>query len=327
MKPFRMALPRTLEGAVEACGQSFDKARLLAGGTDLLAEMKERIRTPETVVNLKTVPGLKEIRATDEGWEIGSLATLTQVLETTRITEQYPALGQTLNKTATIQLRNVGTVGGNLCQRPRCHYYRHEDYPCARKGGPTCFAQLGGNEFHAIYDNRICAIVHPSNLAPVLIAYDAQLEVAGPHGSLIRMPVEEFFVGPSENPNVENVLKPNQVVTRVLLPRGTENRNSAYVEARERSTYDWALCGATASVRKDGDKIGAARVVLSAVAPTPQRRKDLEQLLVGQKPDAATLQKVRKAAISNATPLSDNAYKTRMVQTVLERAILQAWKG
>lgn len=327
MKPFKMALPRTVPAAVDACGESFAETKLMAGGTDLLGAIKDRVHTPETVVNLKGIPGLDQIRRTNRGLEIGALVTLSKIAAHPEIQRDYPALVATIGKSATPQLRNVGTIAGNLCQRPRCAYYRHDDYPCLRKGGSVCYALLGENEFHAIFDNKTSAIVHPSNTAPVLIAHGAQIEIAGSHGSMTARPIESFFVTVDQNPLAENILGPDSVVTTIILPPGSECKDTAYVEAREKQSFDWALCGSTVLIRKKGKRIDDCRVVLSAVAPTPLRRMDLEKMLRGQEINDKLIDEVCKAAVATATPLKQNRYKLAMLKTILARAIRQAWKG
>ena len=235
------------------------------------------------------------------------------------------ALAETVGKTATPNLRNVATLGGNLCQRVRCWYYRSEDYPCLKKGGSICYAQQGENEYHAIFDNRICCAPHPSNAAPALLAYDAKVEIAGKRTR--TMPISKFFTSPSEGVTKENVLKPNEVLTKVILSRASAGKHSAYVEVREKQSFDWALCGATAKVDLDGSKITGARVVLSAVSTTPERRKDLERMLVDQELSEELLGKVAERAVKGARPLEQNGYKVSLVKATVKRAIRQAVKG
>ncbi|MCI0652552.1 MAG: FAD binding domain-containing protein [Planctomycetes bacterium] len=327
MKPFRMALPRTVEEAAGAGGESFAASKMLAGGTDLLAELKERTQTPDLVINLKRVAALRGIAESPRGLEIGALVTLAEAAEDARIAERWPALRDTILETATPQIRNAGTVGGNLAQRPRCWYYRDESYRCLKKGGTVCYAQEGANEYHAIFGNKICAAVHPSNLAPVLIAHGALVEIAGSGGKTRTIPVEEFFVAPEKNVAAENVLAPQEVIARVILPLNSANRHAAYVEARERLSYDWALCGATASLRLEAGRVREARIVLNAVAPVPVRRKDLEAMLIGAEITDELLERVAKAAAAGATPLRDNGYKQALAGALTKRAILAARAG
>lgn len=327
MKPFRMALPTTVDAAVQACTGSFADQRLLAGGTDLLGSLKERIETPAALINLKSIPGLDRIDTGPEGLAIGALATLASVAEHPEARSRYPALVDTIGKAATPQLRNVGTLGGNLCQRPRCHYFRDESYRCKKKGGTLCYAQQGENEHHAIFENGLCAIVHPSNCAPVLMAHDATVEIAAPHGTLVRMPIEAFFTRPEQGLGRENVLGPDRVLTRVLLPAASATRHCAYLEAREKQSFDWALCGVTVWLERAGDRVRTARIVLSAVAPRPLRRPDLEARLAGRALDEPLIEDVCNAAVAPATPLAQNAYKRDMLRALLARALRQAWEG
>ncbi len=324
MKAFKMARPRTLEAALSvAASGNPAETRILAGGTDLIGEIKEGIQAPDLLINLKTVPDLSGIRVTSRGLEIGALTKLVDLKEHPSIAADYPALVTTVGKTATPQIRNNGTVGGNICQRPRCWYYRNKDYHCLKKGGDLCYAREGENEFHAIFDNATCNIIHPSNLAPVFIAYGAQVEVMDKEGKQ-TLPLEDFFVSPEEDISVENMLEPGQVLTAIILPKGSANPISAYVEAREKQSYDWAVCGATAAFRMDGKKVREARIVLSAVAPTPVRREDLEEMMAGRRVTDDLIDAVCKTAVEDATPLRDNAYKLILIQAVLRRAIRQA---
>ena len=327
MKPIKMALPKTLDGAVSSCEDKFEKSKLLAGGTDLLAELKERTQTPDMLVNLKTIPGLTEIRRSDRGLEIGALVTLSDLAANAEVARGWPALVAAIDRAATPNVRNVGTIGGNLCQRPRCWYYRDEAYHCLKKGGSMCYAVNGENEFHSIYDNAVCCAVHPSNTAPVLMAHGASVDIVGPRGQR-TVALEEFFVTPSQDVTRENILDPNEIVTGVVLPRGSENRHCAYVETREKQSFDWATCGSTANLEIGSDgKVRKARIVLSAVAPTPVRRKDLEKMLVGRKVDDAVIAGVCKAAAIGAVPLAQNGFKVALVKVTLKRAIQQAMKG
>ena len=323
MKAFKMAQPKTLKGALSVCKGEFKDVKILAGGTDLVGELKERTQTPGLVVNLKAIPGLSEVKKTERGLEIGALVTLASLEKSAAVAAGWPALIATTMKTATPQVRNVGTVGGNLCQRPRCWYYRDETYKCLKKGGELCYAREGENEYHAIFDNATCNIIHPSNLAPVLIAYGAQLEVQGPDGTEV-IPCEDFFVSPEEDIQVENALYSNQILTKIILPPGSENTKSAYFEAREKQSYDWAVCASTASFKLADGKVADCRIVLSAVAPTPLRRTDLEDMLKGKKVSDDLVDKVCEEAVKEATPLRDNAYKTILLKATLRRAIHQA---
>ena len=293
MRRFQVAFPKTVAGAVEMSGEDFDETKLLAGGTDLLAEIKDQTQFPDMLVNLKSIPGLKEIKVTDRGIEIGALVTLHELGNHAEIKRGWPALAQAISHAASPQIRNVGTIGGNLCQRVRCWYYRHDEYPCLKKGGQICYAQQGENEYHSVFGNRVCAAPHPSSTAPVLIAYDAKIEIHGPSGTR-TIDLEEFFKTPEVDVTKENILEANEVVTKITHDRANTSPNSAYCEAREREAFDWSLCGATVNLQMKGDKVQRARVVLSAIAPTPVRRKDLEKILVENGVNAGALDKINK---------------------------------
>ena len=191
MRPFEMALPRTAEEAIRAASAERGASAFLAGGTDLVGELKERTARPARVVNLKHIPGLDRIERTERGVEIGALVTLRALAEHATIRDRWPALAHAIGEAATPQLRNVGTAGGNLCQRPRCWYYRDATYPCRKKGGSLCYAQSGENEYHAIFDNGICCAVHPSSSATVYMIHDALVDITGPDGTT-TVPVGKF---------------------------------------------------------------------------------------------------------------------------------------
>ena len=324
MKPFRMALPRTVEEAASAA--TSDDAHILAGGTDLLAEIKERLAEPDLVVNLKSVPGIDEIKLTSGGLEIGALATLTDVANDRRVLDGWPALAKTIERAATPHIRNVGTIGGNLCQRPRCWYYRDELYPCLKKGGSRCYAQDGENEFHAIFDNGMCAATHPSNTAPVLMAYDAHIDLVGPKGTR-SMALEEFFTRVNQNIRAENVLQPGEVLVRIRVPRAAKGSSTGYVETREKQSFDWSVCGTTVRLDVADGRVKDARVVLSAVAHRPWRRPELEEMLRGKKVDDGLSRRVAAAAAEGATPLEHNKHKVALLKATTRRAIVEAWEG
>jgi len=322
VRAFELAQPRTLDEAVAVSGRSFIQTRPLAGGTDLLATIKERIQTPDRLVDLKRIPGLREIRIEGEDLVIGALATHREVAAHPEVQRRHPALAETIGRTATPQVRNVATIGGGLCQRPRCWYFRHPDYTCRKKGGTTCYAQEGENEFHTIFDNGTCCAVHASNIAPVFLACEATLSLHGPDGAR-TIPIDEFFVDPDRNVTVENVLPANEFITEVRVPSRTAGWAQAYVEAREKQSFDWALAGATVLLSLRGPRVEEARVVISAVAPRPLRRPAAEAALIGE-PDARAIEAACDAALQGATPLTQNHYKVPMLRGVLSRAIRTA---
>jgi xanthine dehydrogenase YagS FAD-binding subunit len=221
---------------------------------------------------------------------------------------------------ASPQLRNQGTIGGNLCQRPRCWYFRG-DYECTRKGGDTCYAMDGENQYHAIFGGSACWIVHPSDTAPALVALDAKVRLVGPKGSR-TIPLEQFFILPEDDVKKENVLEPGEILAEVLLPPAAAGLTSAYRKVRARGSWDFATAGmALAIAMKPDKKVASARVVFSGVAPKPWRSTAVELAIVGQKLDAKTIAKAAAAAVTGAKPLAQNAYKVDLLKGVVEEML------
>jgi len=217
-------------------------------------------------------------------------------------------------------LRNRGTIGGNICQKPRCWYYRGE-FHCLRKGGNLCYALGGENEFHAIFgSDKICCIVHPSDTAPALVAFEAKVRAAGPKGDRL-IPIDKFFVKPAEDVERETVLEPGEIVTEIMLPASPPGMRSSYRKVRARRSWDFALAGvALALVFKD-DKVEGGRVVLSGAAPVPWRSLPVEKVIMGQKLDEQTIARAAEAVVENAEPLAKNAYKIPLFKAVIEEEL------
>ena len=217
MKPFQVALPKSVEQASQI--QKSDDSPFIAGGTDLLARIKEYVVNPGTIVDLKRIDGMTGITATDDGIRLGSLTTMNEVATSPLVTADFPALSETIMNAATPQIRNMATIGGNICQKPRCWYLRHEGYSCAKNGGSGCWAREGENEFHAIFDNKVCAVTSPSNVAPVLVAYSALIEIQGEEDKR-TVPAEDFFITPDTDPSREVSLEPGlKVIWRLMTLR------------------------------------------------------------------------------------------------------------
>jgi len=296
-------------------------ARILAGGTDLLGCLRDEVFTANTLVSLNGIKALKGISARPGGGlRIGALTTLSEVAANRQVSDSYRVLAQAAAAAASPQLRNQGTIGGNICQRPRCWYFRG-DFHCLRKGGEPCFAVLGENEFHCILGGAPCFIVHPSDTAPALVALDAKLSITGPKGPR-TIPVASFFVLPAVNVLKENVLAADEVVTEILLDPPQSGARGAYRKVRDRGAFDFALAGAAIVVALAGGKVTAARVVLSGVAPAPWRSAEAEKALVGRSLDAATVAQAAAAAVKDAAPLPRNEYKIALVRGVLEETLL-----
>jgi xanthine dehydrogenase YagS FAD-binding subunit len=295
-------------------------ARACSGGTDLLGCLRDRVLSAEKVVSLN---GLTELRGVSElpngGLRIGALTTLTELASHPLVNARYHALAMAAGAAASPQLRNQGTIGGNLCQRPRCWYYRG-DFHCARKGGDTCFAKEGENQLHAIFGGDVCVMVHPSDTAPALMALDASVRLAGPRGSR-TVALDAFFVLPSKDYTRETVVEPDELVTEVLLPPPPATAASTYRKVRARGAWDFALTGAAVALGLHGKKIERARVVLSGVAPVPWRVELAERELIGHELSDALIERAAQRASAKASPLSANAYKVALVQGAVAEAL------
>lgn len=309
------SVPEALK-LLEAAG-----ARAHAGGTDLLGCLRDGVMSVGTVVSLGRIEVLRGITETpDGGLRIGPLTTVADIAAHATVKARFPGLAQAASLVASPQLRNQGTIGGNLCQRPRCWYFRG-DYACTRKGGDTCYAMEGGNQYHAIFGGSACWIVHPSDTAPALVALDASVRLVGPKGARV-VPLEKFFVLPEDNVKQETVLEPGELLMEVLVPAPPAGVRSSYRKVRARGSWDFAMAGlALATAMRPDKKVSAARVVLSGVAPIPWRVPAVEQAIIGQRLDAKTIAKAAAAAIAGARPLSENAYKIDLVKGLVEEGL------
>ena len=296
---------------------------LIAGGTDLLGEIKEYVESPKTLINLKTLPGMDGIEADASGLKIGALTTIDDIARHPTIQHHYTVLAQAAVSVATPQIRNVGTLGGNLCQRPRCWYYRDETINCLKKSGDICYAVDGLSKYHAILGGDPVYIVHPSDLAPALIALGASVKIVGPEGEK-TMSLEEFFTLPADNPFRENVLEPNEIVVEVTVPQAKPNTKSFYLKAREKGAPDFALASVAGVFEMDGKTCKTASIVLGGVAPAPWRSKEAEAALTGKMIDESVSMQAGADAVKDAQPLNDNAYKVTLTQNLISRAAMMA---
>lgn len=300
-----------------------DAARPIAGGQDLLTTMKEYITRPARVVNLKSIRGLDKIEADGKGGlRIGALVTLNQLEEDANVRKRFPGLAEAAHSVGTPQIRNLGTVGGNLCQRPRCWYYRLEEVVCLKKGGSECYAATGENKYHAIFGGGPSYIVHPSDLAPMLVALGATVNVTGGDGQR-TIPLDKFFTLPSEgNLRRENVLKNDEIITEVVVPQSKFAGNSTYLKFKERDSMDFAMSAVAAAIAMGPNKtVAEARIVLGGVAPIPWRVPKAESSLVGKTMNIDLLTQVARTALEGAEPLAKNAYKIPLTQTLVRRAL------
>jgi xanthine dehydrogenase YagS FAD-binding subunit len=295
-------------------------ARVHAGGTDLLGCLHDHVFGAEKIVSISGIKALQGISQTpDGGVRIGALATITEVLENPLIKRLYPGLAQGAAEVASPQLRNQGTLGGNLCQKPRCWYYRG-DFHCLRKGGEQCYALGGENQFHCIFGGETCYIVHPSDTAPCLVALEASVKTHGPDGSR-TIPVEAFHMPPDKDPRRETVLEPGEIVTEIVIPPPLPGLRSSYRKVRARRAWDFALAGMAVAVQVEEGVVRHARAVFSGVAPVPWRSREVEEILIGKKLDKETAVKAAEAAVKGAEPMEKNGYKVPLLRAVVEEEL------
>lgn len=299
-------------------------ARVQAGGTDLLGCLRDSVFEASGLVSLNGIKELRGIAGAEMGVRIGALATITEVATTPVIRDQYQVLAQAALEVASPQLRNQGTIGGNLCQKPRCWYYRGE-FHCLRKGGETCFAVTGQNQYHCILGGDGCYIVHPSDTAPALIALDAKLRIAGPNGTR-SVAVEEFFMPPSRDPQKETILEEGEIVTEIFLPAPSKGLRSSYRKVRARRSWDFALASVALALTMSDNQVVSARVVLGGAAPVPWRAREAEDAITGKRLDSAIIAKAGEAAVSKAQPMGNNRYKIDLFHGLIEEQ-LQALAG
>jgi xanthine dehydrogenase YagS FAD-binding subunit len=295
-------------------------AALYAGGTDLVGCLRDHVFSATRIVSISRLDALRGVAAApDGGLRIGALTTLADVAAHRDILDRYTGLAHAAASVGSPQLRHQGTLGGNLCQRPRCWYFRG-DYDCARKGGSTCFAIDGENQFHGIFGGQGCYMVHPSDTATALVALGASVQITGPRGPR-SVPLESFFVLPARNLERETILEPGEIVTHVLLPPPEPGLRSAYRKVRTRGAWDFALAGVALAMSFRGDRIQRARIVLGAAAPIPWRAQEAEKLLAGSVLDAKTAARAADAAVKGAEPLAQNEYKVTLFRGLVEEAL------
>ena len=323
MKAFAYINPTSEKDAIAALKRD-GVVMAIGGGQDLLARMKDYVTQPDALVNIKNALDTTITSMPGGGLKIGAAVKIVDLAANTQVRRLYPALTDAAGLVGTPQIRNQGTVGGNINQRPRCWYFRNEEFVCYKKGGSRCFAVNGENQYHAIFGNEGPShIVHPSSLAVPVVAYGARFRIAGPSGER-EVAASEFFTLPTlQNVLKENVLADDELLTHVILP-APGNVKTGHYEVRYKQSRDWPLAFTTVVLAMNGNTIRSARVVLGAVAPVPWRSEDAERALVGKPLNAETAAAAADAAVKAAKPMSGNAYKIQITKAAVKRAVMRA---
>jgi xanthine dehydrogenase YagS FAD-binding subunit len=327
MRAFEYASPTTKEQAVALLGTTWGEREILAGGTDLLSLMKQFGTEPKRVVSIK---GIKELEGVQydasSGLRIGALVTLQELIENETVKKEYPSLFKAAEGVASPQIRNMGTVGGDLCQRPRCWYFRSGMGLLAQDSTGKSLVTEGENRYHAILGNEGPAyFVNPSSLAPSLIVLGAKVKIHGSKGAR-EVPVEKFFQTPKDDKERETILKPDEVITEIHVPPANGVKNASY-EVRQREALDWPLAAAAAALKMNGNTIASARVVLGHVAPVPWPAPEADKFLAGKTLTPKVAEQAAAAAVTGAKALSQNAYKIQLAKVAVKRALLRAAEG
>jgi xanthine dehydrogenase YagS FAD-binding subunit len=325
MQAFEYANPATLQDAFALLGQRWGQTEVLAGGTDLLGLMKDYVETPGRLVNIKSIKELGGIQKTGGGYRIGATVTMDELVDNAEIRKLYPSLHTAAANITSPQIRSVGTVAGDLCQRPRCWYYRQGLGLLARDAKGQSLAAVGDNRYHAILGNGGPAkFVSASSLGPALVALGARVKLASARGTR-ELAVEQFFVAPTAEGAREIALQPNEILTEVVIPSAAA-RNATY-EVRQKEALDWPLATASVALQMKGSTVTSARVVLGHVAPTPWLAAEAGSMLAGKAVNAESAEAAARAALTGATPLSGNAYKVQLARTAVKRALIEAARG
>jgi xanthine dehydrogenase YagS FAD-binding subunit len=323
LHPFEYVKARSIDEVVALLSPPNEDVLPLAGGSDLLSEIKGGVLSPARLVDLTGIAELNGMVETDDGLTIGANTTIADIAVHPSIRSRYTTLAEAASGLATPQIRNVGTLGGNLNQRPRCWYYRHPLIQCLKKGGDRCYALAGSSKYLCITGGDRCYIVHPSDTAVALLALGATVEIAGPGGTR-TLPIDEFFVPPSRDLIRENVLAHGEIVTRVHVPGPTETevvRRSLYLKARERESGDFALVSVAALIGLEQGIIRHAAVTLGGVSPIPYRATQVEDYLRGKSTESVDPAYAGSLTLPDAHPMKDNGYKVPLSNNLVKRAI------
>jgi xanthine dehydrogenase YagS FAD-binding subunit len=321
MPAFQLLQPSSVADAQRLLEQHGSDAWVMAGGLDSFDWLKDRIKKPKALVDLSGIEELRGIRATPDGIEIGAMTTLTQVVSHSVVKEKYSLLAQAAELVASPQIRNQGTLGGNVSQDARCWYYR-AGWPCYRAGGNICYADtpVGRNREHAILHAERCVAVNPSDTAPALIALDAKFVVQTPKGEQVTE-AENFFLGPDLDITHMNILKPGYLLTAIRIPSTWAGAQFYFEKVRDRNVWDFPLMNVASAMKVSGDSIQDIRIAVNAVAARPLRLKAVEDSVRGKQRTSSTAEAAGKLAVQGAIPLQFNAYKIPLMRNLVKRAI------
>ncbi len=323
MRAFSNANPKDVREAVSMLSQAHAQGRsasIVGGGSDLLGMVKEHLVSPDVLVNLKTIRALDQIQHQHGHVKIGGLITLDALSRDQRIRKEYTVLAEAAEKVGTPQIRNAGTLAGNVCQRPWCWYFRN-GFPCLKNGGNTCFSASGENQLHAIFGGGPSYIVHPSDTAPALVALEAQFHITGPSGERV-VPASEFFQLPRVDAARENVLAKDEILSAIQLPAARPGTRGTYHKVLDREAWTHAVVGAAIVLEMDHEICRSARIVLGGVAPIPWRLPKVEAMLAGQRITPELAAKAGEAAVEGAHPLAKNKYKVPLTKAMVKRTLL-----
>ncbi|KAA3661016.1 MAG: hypothetical protein DWQ10_05450 [Calditrichaeota bacterium] len=323
MKKFEYGMAKNLAGAFEFLKEP--DAKIKAGGIDMLDLMKEGLESPKRLVNIRSVQALNFVKKDEDGnLRIGATTTLAEIAANSEIQTGYRALAQAANAIATPQIRNVATLGGNLCQRPRCWYFRSADFKCLRNEGDICFAEDGENKYHAIFGNKDdCVFVHPSGTAVALMALQAKLVIANKKERR-EIEIANFWVTPEDDVTRENILKRDEIVTEIILPPTQKNTKSFYFKQKEKQSFDWPIADVAVALEMKGKTCVGSKIVLGSAAPIPWRIEKAENVLQNKTISVSLARQAAAAAMADANPLSQNGYKVPVFKAVIYRTICRA---
>jgi len=311
---------RNIDEVISLLNEYKDEAKIIAGGTDLIRLMKSKVTRPKVLVNIKTIPSLVYITEDAEGLKIGALTTIKDIETSSVIRDKYTILAEAAHAVASPHIRNMATIVGNLCQDVQCWYYRRtpvaeNSFACYRKGGKGCYAVAGDNRYHAIIGGGKCLAACPSDIAPALVALDARVKIAGLDGERI-VPLGKFYTV------LENILKPNEIITDIRVPSLRPSTKQRYLKFRERKTIDFAVSSVAATINTEDGIVSDARIVLGGIAPLPYRALDAEEALQGKQITDVVTEVAANAASSQMKPLNMNAYKVPITKALVTRAIV-----